>query len=408
MPGIGEGGDEDADDGSGDAGKSFGGAASDHRVGAAQRPFQGRVQTERQTGEVVFISARPGMMKEMSHKMLRAMGAGDVVLLTGRVSSLWSHDAMAARKFTNFCQYARLFPEYRYVWVGDSGQGDIEFARMMLRASRDGAVAVPIHAFIHDVTSGGTNQGLTPPEERAALAAEGIYVFDSYVQAYAIAVSLGIAEPAVAMTRVLAQAEYEMRCVKFTSEAMRDARAAEFEAGRAQLMEAVARARVEAEAMAATHMPSVVGGVVDEVRASVTAQLNAQAVAAARTAESVAQGTGRSAAPDMVKAATAVAGVPMGASAAHEASSASLVSAASGRSLVPRTISSDADAVGRDAAAAAAGDAGAGAATVDTAAATAAASAMIAARALAGRGEVVGNPTTPNSAALHEAVENLF
>ncbi len=40
---------------------------------------------------------------------------------------------MAARKIANIAHYRQLFPEYRLVFIGDSGQGDVRRSANSLR-----------------------------------------------------------------------------------------------------------------------------------------------------------------------------------------------------------------------------------------------------------------------------------
>ena len=37
-------------------------------------------------------------------------------------SKLLSHESMANKKLANLRMYMQLFPEYQYIWFGDSGQ----------------------------------------------------------------------------------------------------------------------------------------------------------------------------------------------------------------------------------------------------------------------------------------------
>lgn len=139
--------------------------------------------------QVVFISARPSMMKESSHHAVRSVGVRGCVVLTGKLRSLVTHAAMAARKVENFRRFVALYPEYRYVWLGDSGQGDIEAARQFLHLART-ELRVPLSAFIHDITSSDTVTPTLDVDARVALAREGIAVFDTYVDAAFIALKV--------------------------------------------------------------------------------------------------------------------------------------------------------------------------------------------------------------------------
>jgi len=55
-------------------------------------------------------------------------------ILCGTVATCLSNAAMAAKKAENYDAHRALYPEFRSVWLGDSGQGDIETGLHMLRA----------------------------------------------------------------------------------------------------------------------------------------------------------------------------------------------------------------------------------------------------------------------------------
>lgn len=88
---------------------------------------------------------------------------------------------MADRKMENIRRYHQLFPEYGLVFVGDSGQGDVEVGRQMLADLGDAVRGV----FIHDVNETALDQPAAHPDE-------GIAYFDSYIAAAAAAWQAGI------------------------------------------------------------------------------------------------------------------------------------------------------------------------------------------------------------------------
>ncbi len=65
-----------------------------------------------------------------------------------------SHGSMADKKLDNMHLYMQLFPEYQYVWVGDSGQGDVIVAKALVASFRAKGLTPPL-IFIHDVVRGG-------------------------------------------------------------------------------------------------------------------------------------------------------------------------------------------------------------------------------------------------------------
>ncbi len=128
------------------------------------------------TGDLTFVTARPGdafgLIENSTRAALRRAGVTTASVLTGSLVNLITHDAMAAKKLANIDHHHRLFPEYRIVFLGDSGQGDA-IVGSTLRRERPEAVDLVL---IHDVVD-------TGPERRAELAGRGVRFFDTYVGA---------------------------------------------------------------------------------------------------------------------------------------------------------------------------------------------------------------------------------
>jgi len=100
---------------------------------------------EGRVGNLVFLSARPHVYKDMSEKAnfakfekLRATGDDGRTgmhtvpsLLAGDIKSgskyIVSNDFehLAVKKFENFQRYVSIYPEYKHVFVADNGQGDV-------------------------------------------------------------------------------------------------------------------------------------------------------------------------------------------------------------------------------------------------------------------------------------------
>lgn len=171
---------------------------------------------EGRLGDLTFVSARPtdplGAIEALTFRTLREHGITVAAVLTGSVSSARSNEAIAAKKLENFLQYQALFPEYGFVFVGDSGQGDVMFGVQMRERAPDAVKAV----FINDVVA-------TPAARREELAAKGVYLVDTYVGAAAKAFELGlISRPG--LVRVGKAAEEKLRAIAFTDEAQKRAR----------------------------------------------------------------------------------------------------------------------------------------------------------------------------------------
>ncbi|WP_353952638.1 diacylglycerol kinase family protein [Knoellia sp. S7-12] len=134
-------------------------------------------------GDLTFVTARPmdpaGLIEQHTRRGLRDLGLPPHAVLSGTFDGLRNHDSMAGAKIENFARFRLLMPETHVVFIGDSGQGDVEVGRRMLAADPESVRLV----LIHDVVA-------LPDEERAALRSEGIVVVDTPVggalEAYAV------------------------------------------------------------------------------------------------------------------------------------------------------------------------------------------------------------------------------
>jgi len=166
-------------------------------------------------GDFVFVTARPGdrpgLVEGATRETLAGLGFEACVVLAGDLSSLAGNDAIAARKLENFLAYARIFPEYGFVFVGDSGQGDAAFGAGML-AERPEAVRVVL---IHEVVP-------VPEGERE----EGVLYFETYVEAARLAHARDLIETA-GLVRVARAAVDDLAGVDFDDPEQEAARRAE-------------------------------------------------------------------------------------------------------------------------------------------------------------------------------------
>lgn len=175
---------------------------------------------DRETGgELVFLTARPDdrahVVEEQTFATLARMGVGPCTILAGGMLDFRSNEAMAAGKRANFDAYRPLFPEYRFVFLGDSGQGDVIFGRGI---RKDHPELVPL-VLIHDVVA-------TPAEKRAEIAQEGVIHVDTWLGGAVEARTRGlISEEGLARVAEATLADFGR--VTFDDEAMRAARKAE-------------------------------------------------------------------------------------------------------------------------------------------------------------------------------------
>ncbi|CAK4655188.1 unnamed protein product [Aphanomyces euteiches] len=101
---------------------------------------------EGRLGNLTFLSARPHVYKDVSEKksyakfekynQIRGMHCLPS-MLAGSVSSGTAFvvkgdlEPMAVKKFENFCEYYSIYPEYKHIFIGDNGQGDVRAAEMI-------------------------------------------------------------------------------------------------------------------------------------------------------------------------------------------------------------------------------------------------------------------------------------
>jgi len=171
-------------------------------------------------GDLVFVTARPsggGFFERRTHQSLRKRGIDRATVLSGSLRRVFGNADIASKKFENFLQYAELFPEYDFVFIGDSGQGDVRFGVEMLAAQPTRVRAV----FIHDVVA-------TSAAARDAHRASSIHFFDTYVGAATSAYSLRLLS-SLALTRIIDAARRDFSRIPFRNTALQSLRAAELE-----------------------------------------------------------------------------------------------------------------------------------------------------------------------------------
>lgn len=178
--------------------------------------YPGVKQFQKELGrDLVFVTARPGVIERLTRRTLRNLGFATPTILPGSLGKSLSTARISAKKVENFLQYRRIYPEFDFVFAGDSGQGDVDFGRRILT---DRAVKA---VFIHDVVK-------TPSSERLALRRKKICFFDTYAGAAVEAFREGIL-PRDAVGRVVEAAREEFAKLKFESNEARLDRLSELE-----------------------------------------------------------------------------------------------------------------------------------------------------------------------------------
>lgn len=156
-------------------------------------------------GNLVFLSARMhsyrGGSENVSYKKFRELRKRENGLHTnpiilagdlGSVKSMWGDfSPMAMKKLRNFEEYRCLYPEYKFIFIGDNGQGDAITGQQMCSrggvgdGDGDGSV---IAVFIHLVQP----LELTPGYKADVPYHKKIHFFETYVGASVVAMKLGL------------------------------------------------------------------------------------------------------------------------------------------------------------------------------------------------------------------------
>jgi len=171
------------------------------------------------TGDLTFLTARPEdelhAIETATLGMLKGKGVTRATVLGGDFAHAIGNERIAEGKLARFEEFKSCYPEYGFVFVGDSGQGDAIFGEKMLardpRASRA--------AFIHDVVA-------TPPARRAELAARNVVMFDTYAGAAVEAFDRGLIGRE-GLERVARSAVKELASVRFATPEQKALRMAE-------------------------------------------------------------------------------------------------------------------------------------------------------------------------------------
>ena len=137
---------------------------------------------EDRVGNLVFLSARPHVYKDMSEKANYAkfeklLAKGDdgrrglhtmPSLLAGDLASGSSYlvtndfEPLAKKKFDNFRRFVSIYPEYQHVFVCDNGQGDVRAGELMFDSFPYEFEAL----YVHIVTDMAKTYGYAPERWR--------------------------------------------------------------------------------------------------------------------------------------------------------------------------------------------------------------------------------------------------
>jgi hypothetical protein len=106
-------------------------------------------------------------------------------------------DKIGEVKFENFSRFSAVYPEYRYVFVGDSGQADALTAQLMVTKGLTEGTSRVVTTFIHDLRPSEDDEKSASPIFRnlrsdvlirkTSAAGRGVIVFRNYIDAAIVA-----------------------------------------------------------------------------------------------------------------------------------------------------------------------------------------------------------------------------
>lgn len=183
---------------------------------------RGPAEGSDERGNLVFLTARPkdrtGVIEQHTKESLAKRGIrGEFTVLSGDFLHAIGNKAIAAEKRKNFVGYRRLFPEYSFVFTGDSSQADACFGKGIL-AEFPGDVR---GVFIHDVRS-------TSQKDREDWGRSGVVFFDTYVGAAVAACKAGLISKE-GVRRVIDAARRELQTITFDNDVQRQERETDLE-----------------------------------------------------------------------------------------------------------------------------------------------------------------------------------
>ncbi|TMW66427.1 hypothetical protein Poli38472_004192 [Pythium oligandrum] len=161
---------------------------------------------------VTFLTARPrgwlSVGRYLTIQHLRSLGVPNVTVLNGSVKGLVSSKKIAEVKLENFTRFAALFPEFNFVFFGDSGQGDALLASRLLESFPMQVLGT----FIHDVnpTVDKTGDG----QHKEVYKRQGVDFFSTYPGAGLFALDKGLISPDD-LQAVTQAAEEELSAMQF-------------------------------------------------------------------------------------------------------------------------------------------------------------------------------------------------
>ena len=158
--------------------------------------------------DLILLTARPrdalGLIESYTKRSLSRRGLTHTVVLSGSVSALRTHHAMALKKLLNFELYQALYPEFDFVFIGDNGQGDVSLGAMLLERFPDRVREV----LIHNLDGGNMTN-------------KGIFAFQTYLGAINTLREQGLADQE-ACVRVARAVKRDLESARFRNEKQKE------------------------------------------------------------------------------------------------------------------------------------------------------------------------------------------
>jgi hypothetical protein len=183
----------------------------------------GETWDDARIGNLVFLSARPHVYKDVSQRptfdtfrwLQDARGLHTCPsLLSGNLDSgsrfffRGSMQPLATDKYHNLKEYMTLYPEFKFVFVGDNGQGDVRALEMILE---NNSLASNIErVYIHKVQS--ISATFTKNLVFDLFSGGYFYFFDTYVDAACDAYMNGLIR-CTSLQRIMVEAKRDFRII---------------------------------------------------------------------------------------------------------------------------------------------------------------------------------------------------
>ncbi len=149
------------------------------------------------TLETVFRNRLAGRLPILGAPPQTSLNPGEQPLdLLTDILPQGQENQIAEVKFMNFLSFASVYPEYRFVFVGDSGQADATTAQRIVKSGAVGSGPRVITTFIHDLKDRSNQERPPSPAfnrlpatlrvDRSSATGRGVIVFRNYIDAAVI------------------------------------------------------------------------------------------------------------------------------------------------------------------------------------------------------------------------------